>query len=307
MTVGTGTYAGTAPDINWYGHAFYLNDAGEPGVGVGMSGNVSLFDSYSFTVGNATWSTTSGSWEGTYQFRGDWTICYYSAINARTFDQEAEMYGGSTCNPRPPLPPKDDIDLVDCPTSPIVIALGDGQYLFSGPEDPVMFDIDANGAREPITWTRRSEQVAFLAMDRNRNGAIDDGSELFGTAAPLRGGGVAANGFVALRDLDSNSDSRIDHRDGDWRSLLVWTDSNHDGVTQQGEIQSLADTSVIAISTSYGLSGRRDAFGNLLALRGYAELITGQRPIYDVYLFSHGNDPPRERSGHDVPFILASS
>jgi hypothetical protein len=284
LEIGSGTYAGTPPEIKWYGHAYYLNEKGEPGIGVGMSGNVVVYDSYNTSVGGVGWSSMGGSWSGDGVVHGDWTVCYYSAINAATFDQYRESYGSTTCNPRPPLPPppKDGYELVDCPTSPLVLAL-DGRYLFSSPDDPVLFDINADGKKEWITWTSESGGVGFLAWDRNHNRLIDDGSELFGTSTRLAGGGVAENGFVALIELDSNGDLVIDVRDDNWPNLLLWTDSNHDGVSQVTELQHISDTTVKAFGTAYGPLGRRDSDGNLLSFKGYADIENGRRPIYDVY------------------------
>ena len=105
LTIDAGTYGGSPPDINWWGQAFYLNDQGEPGIGVGMSGNLSLFDSFGATVSNVGWSVLGGSWQGQYVSSLAWATCYSDAINAQTFDQYGQKYGGSTCNPVPPAPP----------------------------------------------------------------------------------------------------------------------------------------------------------------------------------------------------------
>src|SRR3954468_47164 len=69
-------------------------------------------------------------------------------------------------------------------TSPIVIDLNDGSYPLSGKTDPVAFDLDADGLPELATWTAPGSAVAFLALDRNGNGVIDSGNELFGNHTP---------------------------------------------------------------------------------------------------------------------------
>ena len=70
----------------------------------------------------------------------------------------------------------------------------------------------------------------WLALDRNGNGRIDDGGELFGSATVLRSGEAASDGFAALRELDSNDDGRIDAGDEQWGRLLVWSDVDSDRV-----------------------------------------------------------------------------
>jgi hypothetical protein len=107
----------------------------------------------------------------------------------------------------------------DC--SPIVINF-EGGYELTGVNDPVLFDIKGTGAPVLIGWTAAGSDEAFLWLDRNGNGAVDGGSELFGTATRLINGDRASNGFEALRELDSNSDSLIDVRDATWGALGLW-------------------------------------------------------------------------------------
>jgi hypothetical protein len=156
----------------------------------------------------------------------------------------------------------------------------------SGADDPVLFDIDADGTPNRITWTARNSAVAFLAMDRNDNVAIDDGSELFGTSTRLHSGAEAANGFEALKDLDSNGDGFIGPSDTEWGALLLWTDSDHDGISQPQELRSIALSPVQAIETRYHWIGRRDSAGNIFGYRGFAHFLHGRRPIYDVFFVS---------------------
>lgn len=293
LTIDTGTYAGTTPDINWWGQAFYLNDQGGPGVGVPMSGNLSLFDSYSTRVDNVEWSTLGGSWQGQYVSTLAWDTCYSTGFNAQTFDQFGQKYGSTTCNPKPPSgSPGGGGHLIDCFASPdgtdtcsepILFNLGDGPYRLSGLDDPVSFDIHADGQRLKIGWTARNASVAFLALDRNGNGKIDDGAELFGNATPLAGGARAANGFEALARYDANGDGAIDAADPVWTSLLLWTDRNHDGVSQPDELQPIAVSEITRILLDHQWTGRRDASGNRFGYQGRARTSSGFRVFYDVF------------------------
>jgi hypothetical protein len=109
------------------------------------------------------------------------------------------------------------------------------------------------------------------------------GSELFGDATSTLSGQRAANGFEALRELDVNNDSRVDSTDASWNALLLWTDTNHDGTSQAGELTPLAGSSLVALDTSYRWVGRRDSHGNLYRFQGRGHLHHGTRVIYDVY------------------------
>jgi len=130
--------------------------------------------------------------------------------------------------------------------------------------------------------------MAFLALDRNHNGQIDDGSELFGDHTPLPGGATAANGFKALVPYDANSDGIIDARDPIWSALLLWTDLSHDGISQASELLPVSQSTVDAISLDYHWSGRRDASGNHFRYESKVWMNHGgrqatPRPVYDVF------------------------
>jgi hypothetical protein len=102
----------------------------------------------------------------------------------------------------------------------------------------------------------------WLALDRNRNGAIDDGGELFGSTTPVRRGGLAHDGFDALRDLDSDGDGRITPADERWSDLLLWTDHDGDGVSSPDELVPLSLAGVVAIHLDFVREPRCDARGN---------------------------------------------
>lgn len=168
-------------------------------------------------------------------------------------------------------------------SSPLVVDVLSARYEFSGLDDPVEFDIDADGRMNRITWTARNSTVAFVAADRNHNSKIDNGAELFGNWTVLRSGVRAGNGFEALKELDSNGDGIVNRFDPRWNDLLLWRDANHDGVSQPGELQRVAGSGIVGIATEYHWAGRRDASGNLLAYQGWTYLESGARPAYDVY------------------------
>jgi hypothetical protein len=127
-----------------------------------------------------------------------------------------------------------------------------------------------------------NSSVAFLALDRNHNGRIDDGGELFGNHTRLAGGAEAANGFDALAEFDLNRDGIINAADPVWPLLLLWTDRNHDGKSSPDELQPAA-SSLVTLDLRYHWNGRRDRFGNMFRYESSAEISGIPRTIYDVF------------------------
>jgi hypothetical protein len=171
--------------------------------------------------------------------------------------------------------------------SPIILALGDGTYRLTSVSAGVRFDFEGNGASVQTAWTRPGAGNAFLAFDRNGNGAIDDGGELFGNNTSLITGERASNGFIALAELDSSGDGAIDAVDAAWPMLLLWTDHDHDGRSGPGELQPLAGSGVIAIETAYRFVGRRDQWGNTFRYMAHFRTSGGRVACYDVFLETH--------------------
>ncbi|MGH8624470.1 MAG: calcium-binding protein [Gammaproteobacteria bacterium] len=144
--------------------------------------------------------------------------------------------------------------------SPIVLDLDGDGIETKDLQNGVFFDHDANGFAQQSGWVRPDD--GLLAWDRNNDGQINDGRELFGSGTLLRNGSNAANGFAALDDLDNNRDGKIDAHDAAWASLRVWKDTNGDAHTDAGELLSLADAGIQSVGTSYKNSTAIDAQGN---------------------------------------------
>ncbi|MBC3873681.1 calcium-binding protein [Undibacterium flavidum] len=125
-----------------------------------------------------------------------------------------------------------------------------------GNGQPILFDHDADGVKTGTGWLRPDD--AWLALDINGNGKIDNGRELFGVDTLLKSGTFAQNGFAALADNDVNLDGKIDQLDPIFANLKVWRDLNQDGISQVNELSSLAQNKIASISL-----GARQEFINL--------------------------------------------
>jgi hypothetical protein len=166
--------------------------------------------------------------------------------------------------------------------TPIALDLdGNGVRTLSASAGAV-FDVNADGVAESVGWLSATD--AWLALDRNGNGLIDDGSELFGSGTTLPDGSKALDGFAALRVLDSNHDGAIDANDAGFASLSVWVDSNSNARTDAGELRSLAQAGVAALSLVAKPTAIID-HGNLIGLMGSYRATDGStRDLADVWL-----------------------
>jgi hypothetical protein len=102
-------------------------------------------------------------------------------------------------------------------------------------------------------------------MDRNQDGIINDGSELFGSSTTLANGQKATDGYAALAELDTNKDGVLNSKDAAFADLQVWVDGNSDGITETGELKSLASLGISSISTQATVDLSKDN-GNLVGL-----------------------------------------
>jgi Ca2+-binding RTX toxin-like protein len=174
------------------------------------------------------------------------------------------------------------------PTDPLVLDLnGDGVRLTDYLSNPVLFDVDNDGGSlEETGWV--SAQDGIVVVDRNNNGKIDNISETlseyFGGAAGT-GGNTGekpfANGFAALKSLDSNGDNLFDNRDDAWSSVKVWVDANHDGKSwadsngnnavdagEASEVLTLGELGITSINLANTVQNGEVRDGNEVLARG---------------------------------------
>ncbi|WP_276617279.1 calcium-binding protein, partial [Pseudomonas syringae] len=145
--------------------------------------------------------------------------------------------------------------------SPLILDLdGDGVETISAKSN-VYFDHDGNGFSESSGWVGKDD--GLLVWDKNKDGRISQGAELFGNNTVNSLGGKAANGFLALADLDENKDGIFDIKDFAYAELNVWVDKNSDGIVDAGELLTLEQAGVKSISTTYSEPGKVDANGDV--------------------------------------------
>jgi hypothetical protein len=184
-------------------------------------------------------------------------------------------------------------ECVFTPGSPIILDVARDGYKLTSVDDGVRFDLNTDGSAELVAWTRADSDDAFLAMDRNGNGRIDDGSELFGNHTPAyadESERLTANGFEALKYLGSPAyglsvpDGQISAADAAFGRLLLWRDANHNGLSEPEELTSAAAAGVVGLSTDYQEKRRVDRFGNEFRQKGTVIWADGHDAVYDVWL-----------------------
>jgi hypothetical protein len=170
-----------------------------------------------------------------------------------------------------------------CGGTPLVISFDDRPVEFAA--SSATFELYPGDATMTVDWPTAA--TPWLALDRDGDGAITSGAELFGDATVLPSGARARNGFEALAALDANGDGKIDRADPQFASLLLWADRDGDRRSSPGELVP-ASTVIDSISLGYRFAGRCDARGNCEGERANVTWHDAGGPktgaVVDVYL-----------------------
>ena len=220
---------------------------------------------------------------------------------------------------------------------PFTLDLDGGGIQTSGSTDSsIVFDYDGDGIRTGTGWIRAGE--AFLVADRNADGVIDTGAELFGVDTLLPSGLLAKDGFSAIAPLDTNADGKIDITDtpvsawqiafdvngdgiiatGETRALqftdlMVWQDINQNGVSEASELRTLTEAGIASISTAKTVVNTNLGNGNRITGTGVftrADGSAGGTANLDLaelrFFREYVNPPEAPASANELPDMEGS-
>ena len=178
--------------------------------------------------------------------------------------------------------------------SPVLIDVSGNGFKLTDSKRGVNFDLNDDRVSERLSWTEAESDDAFLALDKNGNGVIDNGRELFGNYSPQPSppNGQLRNGFLALAEFDKpekggNQDGLLTSSDAVFLNLRLWRDRNHNGKSEPGELHALPNVGLSVLELNYQTSRRTDQYGNRFRYRARVKDERGThlgRWAWDVFL-----------------------
>ena len=171
------------------------------------------------------------------------------------------------------------------------------ETLAANGHDGALFDHERLGIRTATGWIHCNDGI--LVYDRNGDGKINDGGEIFGDNTLLKNGKTAAHGFEAAADLDDNGDGKLDAADSAFGKLGVWRDLNHNGISEEGEIFALKELRIKSLNLGYTQADKDLGNGNTLAEVGsYTDEDGNEHIMGDLHLAA---DRLHSRYSNSIP------
>lgn len=154
---------------------------------------------------------------------------------------------------------------------PIILDLDGNGIEITPLSQGVQFDANGDLIKTGTAWAGKNDGI--LVWDRNKNGLIDSGQELFGDETLLANGKKALHGFEALAELDTGSlqkvqtivetddgqivveeekiigmnDGIFDKNDSAFKDVRIWIDENQDGISQTNELKTFDELNIQSI------------------------------------------------------------
>lgn len=163
-------------------------------------------------------------------------------------------------------------------SDPLMLDLNGNGIETSGLGEGAVFDINGDGAPDRASFAAGGDGV--LALDRNGNGVIDDGKELFGDQ------NGAQNGYAELARYDQNGDGWIDAKDPVFKDLVLLAGKGADTL-RVSDATTLASAGVKAIGLKYGTATGKTSGGDDIAQTGVFIKTDGTAGETADVLFSH--------------------
>ena len=187
--------------------------------------------------------------------------------------------------------------MVDALCDPLVVNIGSDTVDVR--DQTFKFDLDADGKEDEISMLGKGS--GFLALDKDGNGKIDDGNELFGTKS--------GDGFGDLREYDSDGNGWIDENDEIFSKLKVWCkDENGKDILMDLKDADIGAIYLGAQMTEFSLGGADGYRDGVIRSTGvFLRESTGAGTIQHVDLSLKQNGPGIKVSGEETASDISTS